>query len=189
MAGHRLHIFGASGSGTSALGRALAEALASQHFDTDDFYWYPTEPPFREKRSVPDRRALMEQVFLPRRDWILSGSLDSWSEGVEHRFTFAVWLELDAAIRMERLREREDRRLQVSGPPTAQERDEARAFLDWAAGYDDGLQPGRNRSRHEAWASQLDCPVMRLNSAPPVEEQVAMVLSEIGLGAAQPVDA
>ena len=34
---HRLHTLGASGSGTTTLGRALAERLQCPHFDTDDY--------------------------------------------------------------------------------------------------------------------------------------------------------
>lgn len=179
MTGHRIHIFGASGSGTSALGRALAEALASQHFDTDDFYWVPSDPPFRCKRPVPERRALMEQMFLARRDWVLSGSIDSWSEGIDHRFTLAVLLELDTSVRLERLREREMRRLSMAGSVAPEERDEVEAFLKWAAGYEDALLPGRNRARHEAWMDQLACPVIRMSSAPPLEVQVAHLLATL----------
>lgn len=163
MAGNRIHIFGASGAGTTTLGRALASALESQHFDTDDFYWYPTDPPFNDKRPVPERQALMEQMFLPRRDWVLSGSLDSWSEGIDHRFTFAVFLTLNTETRLRRLRAREGWRLQDPS-----ERPGMEAFLDWASAYDDGLLPGRNRARHLAWADTLDCPVMTLDSGRPV---------------------
>ena len=107
MAGHRIHIFGASGAGTTTLGRALASALETQHFDTDDFYWYPTDPPFQRKRPVGARIELMDKLFLPRRDWVLSGSLDSWSNGVDHRFTLAIYLTLDTETRLARLRARE----------------------------------------------------------------------------------
>ncbi|MFV0360506.1 adenylate kinase [Tropicimonas sp.] len=186
MAGHRIHIFGASGSGTSALGRALAEALASQHFDTDDFYWYPTDPPFQNVRSVSERRALMEQMFLPRRDWVLSGSLDSWSEGIDHRFTLAVRMELDAETRLARLRAREARRLSFNGGVRPSERADVDAFLEWAAGYEDGLLPGRNRARHDAWAKTLECPVLRIDSGPPVERQVSEVLAMLDLGRRRP---
>ncbi len=186
MTGHRIHIFGASGSGTTALGRALAEALSSQHFDTDDFYWTPTDPPFTDKRPVPERVALLQQVFLPRRDWVLSGSLDSWSAGIDHRFTLAIYLELDTALRLNRLRSREDLRLSLAGSPTEQERADVEAFLDWAAGYEDGLLAGRNRARHMAWMDQLDCPVLWVQSAPPVSQQVAQVLQELDLPDATP---
>jgi adenylate kinase family enzyme len=42
---HRIHIFGASGSGTSTFGRALAAELSIRFFDADDYYWLDTDPP------------------------------------------------------------------------------------------------------------------------------------------------
>lgn len=174
MAGNRIHIFGASGAGTTTLGRALASALETQHFDTDDFYWRPTDPPFRDKRPVPERVALMRQVFLPRRDWVLSGSLDSWSDGVDERFTLAVYLSLDTETRLMRLRAREGWRLQDPS-----ERPGMEAFLAWAAAYDDGLLPGRNQARHLAWSRTLPCPLLRLESARPVSILVHDVLEAL----------
>lgn len=108
--GCRIHIFGPSGSGTSTLGRALSSALSSQHFDTDDFYWVPSDPPFTKVRAETDRLRLMQEVFLPRRDWVLSGSLDSWAGAVVERFTLAIRLTLDPHIRRYRLEQREAQR-------------------------------------------------------------------------------
>ncbi|WP_236638592.1 winged helix-turn-helix domain-containing protein [Mangrovicoccus ximenensis] len=102
-----MHIFGPAGSGTSTLGRALAGALASQHFDTDDFYWLPTDPPFTRKRPVDERLALMEAVFLPRRDWVLSGSVESWGMPIAPRVTMAIHLSLEPELRRSRLERRE----------------------------------------------------------------------------------
>ena len=47
-----IHITGASGAGTSTLGRALATATGTVHFDTDDYYWAPVEPKYSVKREV-----------------------------------------------------------------------------------------------------------------------------------------
>ncbi|MBE1282039.1 MAG: hypothetical protein GJ676_01890 [Rhodobacteraceae bacterium] len=179
MPGHRIHIFGASGSGTSTLGRALAGSLASQHFDSDDFYWLPTDPPFTDKRRVADRVNLMEQVFLPRRDWVLSGSLDSWSDGIAHRFTLAVFVELETKERLTRLEAREERRLGGWASATPGERAAVKGFLDWAAGYDTGVFAGRSRDRHLHWMQGLACPVMHLNAAAPVEDLVSQILQEL----------
>jgi adenylate kinase family enzyme len=52
MKSRRIHIAGASGSGVTSLGRALANALASSHHDTDDYFWLPTTPPYRLQREV-----------------------------------------------------------------------------------------------------------------------------------------
>jgi adenylate kinase family enzyme len=42
---------GASGSGATSLGRALAAALALPHHDADDCLWLPTVPPYRTLRE------------------------------------------------------------------------------------------------------------------------------------------
>jgi adenylate kinase family enzyme len=46
----RIHILGASGSGTTTLGRALSERLQCPHFDTDNYFWLPTDPPWVQSR-------------------------------------------------------------------------------------------------------------------------------------------
>jgi adenylate kinase family enzyme len=56
---HRLHILGASGSGITTLGRALAERLQYPHVDTDDYFWLPTEPPFTHQRARTERQQLL----------------------------------------------------------------------------------------------------------------------------------
>jgi adenylate kinase family enzyme len=48
MKSRRIHITGASGLGVTSLGRALADALALPHHDTDDYLWLPTTPLYRE---------------------------------------------------------------------------------------------------------------------------------------------
>ena len=64
----RVHIMGASGAGVTSLGRGLADALAIPHHDTDDYFWRPTNPPYREQREVPERLRLMKEMFLDRPD-------------------------------------------------------------------------------------------------------------------------
>ena len=51
----RIHVTGASGAGVTSLGRALADALALPHHDTDDYLWKPTTPPYRELRDAAER--------------------------------------------------------------------------------------------------------------------------------------
>ena len=70
---------GASGSGTTTLARAVADAWAVPHGDADDYFRLPTDPPHVDRRPEAERLALMEQVFLPREAWMLSGSILGWS--------------------------------------------------------------------------------------------------------------
>lgn len=103
----RLHVTGASGSGTTTLVQALADTWAVPHADADDYFWLPTDPPYVDKRSEVNRLALMEQVFLPREAWVLSGSMLGWGDSVVGRCDAVVFLTLDPAERMRRIEARE----------------------------------------------------------------------------------
>ncbi len=162
--GRRIHITGASGCGVSTLGRALADRLASQAFDTDDFYWVPTDPPFSEKRPIPDRIRLMREIFLDRSDWILSGSLQSWGAPIMVHVTHVIFLAMPSAPRLARLRARErrryGRRIEAGGDREAP----YKAFIEWAMRYDDPSFSGRSLVTHNAWLDGLSQPVIRLDA-------------------------
>lgn len=179
MTARRVHIFGASGTGTSTLGRAVAEAWSVPFHDTDDYFWHPTEPPYTQPRPKPERLALMQAMFLPRRTWVLSGSLMGWGEPVLPLLDLAVFLTLDPTTRLHRLRQREANRFGpaavASGGPYHAQFD---AFLAWAAQYDhdDPAFKGRNLTRHRAFLTTLPCPVLELDAALPVPDLVRCVL-------------
>ena len=56
---NKIHIIGASGSGTSTLGKALAEVLPHNSLDTDDYYWISK---FTEQRPVPERIEMLKRI-------------------------------------------------------------------------------------------------------------------------------
>src|SRR5437868_15494358 len=92
MKNRRIHIMGASGSGATTLGRALADALAVPHHDADDYFGLPTIPPYRTTRDVAGRLRLMHEVFVPRADWVLSGSLGGLGGSFSSKFGFGGFL-------------------------------------------------------------------------------------------------
>jgi adenylate kinase family enzyme len=106
----RIHIMGASGAGVTSLGRALRDTLAIPHHDTDDYFWQPTIPPYQKRREIAERLRLMREVFLPRADWVLSGSLEGWGDPVIPHFDLVVFLATSREIRLHRLRARAFRR-------------------------------------------------------------------------------
>ncbi|MGA7873149.1 MAG: hypothetical protein WCA22_19850 [Candidatus Binatus sp.] len=176
----RVHIMGASGAGVSSLGRAAADALAIPHHDTDDYFWRPTNPPYREMREVPDRLRLMREMFLERPDWVLSGSLDGWGDPIVAFLDLVVFVYTPTVIRLERLREREARRL---GPdavaPGGSLHRQAEEFIEWASHYDDGTREGRNLARHQAWLAELPCRVVRLDGTRPLQDLVKEICRAI----------
>ena len=181
----RLLVIGASGAGTSTLGRLIANACATQHFDADDFFWHPTDPPFTRRRRPAERMALMEAVFLPRSDWVLSGSPLGWSDPIVPRLTHVVFLTLASEQRLGRLARREAARYGGRIAGVGDLAAHHRGFMDWAGGYDDPAFTGRSRAAHEAWLDRIACPLLRLvgDATPPaLAEAVCDWLDHTGAG-------
>lgn len=172
----RVHITGASASGTTTMGRALASAWAVPCHDTDDYFWQPSTPPYHQKRPVEDRLALMQTMFLARPAWVLTGSLMGWGDPLITQFDLVVFLTLDPEVRLARLAARELRRPDADKlRPGGTMHDEHQAFLRWASRYDEPSFSGRSRVRHEEWIGTLPCPVLRLDSSDPVASLVEAV--------------
>jgi adenylate kinase family enzyme len=166
-----VHIFGASGSGTSALGAALASRDGYMHLDTDDFFWTATHPPFQRPREIPDRQALLTLALRTHSRWVLSGSLCGWGDLFIQSFDLAVFLYVPTEIRMSRLKKRErDRYGAEAISPGGELYESHAAFLDWAARYDVGRENMRSLRRHEQWIKSLKCPSVRLDGATPLRE-------------------
>ncbi|MFD1746487.1 AAA family ATPase [Rhizobium helianthi] len=179
----RIHITGASGSGTTTLGKALHLALHIPHFDSDDFFWKPTNPPFQERREVAERIALLQQRAKPDESWILSGSALKWGEFLEPYYDLIVFLTLDPEMRMERIRQREAMRYGDRILPGGDMAETSAEFIAWAAAYDTAGPQQRSRALHEAWLSSQKTPILRLDSAAPVEELLTQVLAHPAIAA------
>lgn len=161
----RIHVFGASGSGTTTFGRALASRFFVPHHDTDEYYWEPTEIPFSKKRPIASRLDLMESMFLGRSNWVLSGSLVSWSATITPYFELAIFLTLDNTERLKRIQQREVIRCGEDALAPGGSRYTAyQNFMAWNSGYETSAFNGRSRKLHEDWMKTLSCPVIRLDS-------------------------
>lgn len=75
---HIIHIYGATGSGTSTLGKYISEKLGYFWMDTDDYFWLPMTPPYTVKRPASDRLALMKHDISKWNNVVISGSLVDW---------------------------------------------------------------------------------------------------------------
>jgi adenylate kinase family enzyme len=177
----RVHVLGASGTGTTTLGRALAVRLGCPHLDTDDYFWQPTDPPFRQKRERAERQARLVADLAAHAGWVLSGSLCGWGDRFIPLFELVVFLSVSSQVRLARLRARERQRYGdgAIGPGGRLHADHVE-FMTWAAAYDDGGVEIRSRALHEQWLAALPCRVLRLDGAaaiPTLVEQVGQALA------------
>lgn len=157
---HVIHIFGASGSGTTTLGRALAADMGLVHMDTDDYYWLPTDPKFTAARPINERLTLMQaDINAAEKGVVISGSLTGWGDPLIPQFTHVVRLTTPTEVRIERLRQREyayfGERIHEGGDMYTNHL----TFLDWAAQYDTGDVTMRSKACHDEWQKLLPCPL------------------------------
>ena len=174
-----IHIFGASGSGTSTLGKALAERLNLRFMDTDFYYWENTDVPFTVKREIPERLRLMKKDIEEAEGVVLSGALGGWGDELIPLFTLAIRMNTPTEVRIQRLREREYRefgdRIREGGDMYRVHED----FIDWAKQYDDGDLSVRSKLKHDLWQKKLLCPLIFIDGTLPVEEEVEMAVREL----------
>lgn len=176
----RIHIVGASSSGTTTLGAALAGRMGAAHLDTDDFFWEATDPPFTAKRPEAERVALMEAELAGADSWVISGSLIGWGDVFTPRFELVVFLHVPHEVRMARLLARERARYGAAIEPGGAMHAAHLEFLAWAQAYETPGFPGRSLERHRAWLARLNCPVVEIAGTPRLEESVARVLAAAG---------
>ena len=121
-------------------------------------------PPYQTQRAVADRLRLMAEMFLPRADWVLSGSIVGWGAAtatlVAH-FDLVVFVQTSPEVRLQRLRAREA--AHFGATPWRQEAGvttRPKLFVEWASHYEDGRARAA-LAKHEGWLAQLPCPVLR----------------------------
>lgn len=172
----RVHIVGASGSGTTTLGAAIAARFGHRHLDTDDFFWERTDPPYRVQRPREERLASLSRALGESPTWVLSGSLCGWGDPLIPEFELVVFLVVSTEVRLARLLAREVSRYGKDAiAPGGKLHGAHVAFLEWAGRYDAGGLEMRSRALHEAWLAALPCRVMRLEGTRSSDEQLAAI--------------
>jgi adenylate kinase family enzyme len=166
----RVLITGASGSGTTTLGRALADALKAPFFDVDDYFWLPSEPPYQQQRDPAARLSLLAGDLARAPRAVIAGSVIQWGQVLEDSFSLVVFLTLQPEVRLARLRRRETARFGQPDPK----------FIDWAAQYDDGQLEVNSRTGDERWLAGRSCTVLRIEGSMSTRERVAEVAQALG---------
>ena len=170
-----IYIFGASGSGTTTLGKFLSDALGYCQIDTDDYLWEQTDPPYTAKRPPGERLRLMKNDIALQSNVVISGSLTGWGDGLIPQFTLAVRVETETAVRIARLRRREHERFGSRIEDGGDMQDIHRKLLEWASAYDHGGLEIRSKAMHDEWQKQLKCPLITVDGDRPPEENLKLI--------------
>ena len=144
-----IHIYGASGSGTSTLGRKISQELCYKFMDTDDYFWLPTNPQYTTKRSKAERLALMKKDILENDNVVIAGSLVDWGDELIPFFTLTVRLVTDTEVRIERLEKREKQKFGDRILPDGDMYTTHMKFMEWVRAYHTGSVEMRSKAKHD----------------------------------------
>ncbi|RZK38970.1 MAG: adenylate kinase [Hymenobacter sp.] len=143
-------------------------------------HWEPSEPPFTVRRPAEIRDAALAHDLARAASWILGGSLGAWGQWWLAQADLVVFLWLPPALRLTRLQAREQARYGAAIRRDPARAEQARAFLTWAAGYDDNSCGGsRTLANHTAWLQEFTCPVLELRGDLTVAERLASVQAKL----------
>lgn len=170
---NKIHIFGASGSGTSTLGAALTNKLPHTHLDTDDYFW---KNKFTDQREVDERKKLLKNDLSTYDKSILSGALCGWGDSFKSYFDLVIFLWIPSNIRLERLHNREFQRYGGEILAGGNKHEQYNTFMNWASLYDDAGMEVRSKVLHEYWMEDT-CPILRIEGNYTVQERVEIVLN------------
>lgn len=172
-----INIFGASGSGVTTLGQTLSEKLDYPYFDSDHYFWFPSDPPFTNRRPPQERNAMINNEMAGMQNWILGGSVINWNNNWQ--FDLSVFLYIPPAIRIRRLQERE---LERYGDIIYTDRERNKLyneFIEWARGYDELITNSRSLHSHKNWMNNIKTPLLVIEGDTTVKERMELVLRKI----------
>lgn len=176
----RIHIFGASGSGVTTLGKALSEKLNIEYFDSDDFFWLKTEVPFTIKQDPETRNKTVSEILHRSHHWIFGGSIIHWGEHIFPAFDLIIFLYLPPEIRMERLKKREYERYGNTIIINKERAQKFEEFMEWAKDYDhDTGIANRTLNAHREWLSEIKVPFIELSGEYEISQKMEIIMARI----------
>ena len=168
-----IHILGASGSGTTTLGKAISEEYGFRHIDADDYFWLPTDPAYTRKRELSQRQKLLGEAIASQQRCVISGSLCGWGDVFIQVFELFILVEAPTELRIRRLKQREYRHFGHRILPGGDMYENHIQFLVWAAKYDTAGVEQRSRALHAQWLKGVKCPVIPVDGTKPIAETLA----------------
>lgn len=176
-----IHIYGASGSGTTTLGKKICEELGFTQMDTDDYFWMPTEPKFTHKRPKKERIELMKNDINKSENVVISGSLTDWGDELIPYFTLAIRIEMKQSVRIERLVNREKERYGLRIEPDGDLYQHHIEFVEWARSYDNGGLNIRSKAMHDELEKSFPCQILYLDGEDKLEDKFEKVLKALDI--------
>ena len=160
-------VFGANGCGKTTLGRELALKLNMKHLDVEDYYFEESEIPYSKPRTKDIVIELILADIEKCDSFVFSAVTGDYGDKISSMYQLGVFLSVPIDIRLERVERRSleqyGERVLVGGDMYEQER----RFLEFVR--------TRNLSIIDEWSKSLSCPILHLDGAKPISENIQLI--------------
>lgn len=176
-------IFGASGAGSTTLGKEVAQQLNFQYLDIDDYLWcWDTEIPLTSTRSQAERTENMMNDIKKHPKFVISGTIFNDRNLFHPLLDIAVFISTPAEVCAERVLTREHARWGKRVLPGGDMYKSTRFhgdisdYIAIAQRYETVDASKFGRKLHEQWISELPCPVVRMDGMKNISENVNCIV-------------
>ena len=168
---------GLNGAGKSTLGRTLAEKLNFYFIDNEDLYFPKTDPQYlyTSPRTREEVKALLFDEIKAHKNFIFTSVKGDYGEDFCALLRCAVLIAVPRELRLQRVKSRSFQKFGDRILPGGDLYEQEKHFLD--------LVSSRAEDMVEDWVrSTLRCPIIRVDGARPVVENIAFILSRMKNG-------
>jgi len=177
-------IFGASGAGSTTLGKELAKRLDFQYLDIDDYLWrWDTAIPFTITCSQEERANSLMSDIKKYPNFVLAGTIFSDRHLFHPLLDMAVFISAPVEVCAERVRKREHarwgNRVLLGGDMYKATRfhGDDEDYIANAERYETADVSKFGRKMHEKWIEEMPCPVIRVDGMKGVDEYIDAIIS------------
>ena len=177
-------IFGASGAGSTTLGKEIAKRLNLKYLDIDDYLWsWETKIPYTVVCPLNERTERLINDIRKHPKFVISGTIFYNSELFENYFDLAVFVSTPAEVCAERVYKREKARWGERVLPGGDMYKSTRFhgdFSDYIANsqkYETADVSKFGRKLHEKWIADLPCPVLNVDGMKEINENTEMIIN------------
>lgn len=161
----RILIIGASGTGTTTLGKRISTKLELPFIDLDELFWLESEIPFTKFRNTEQLKEIVNDKIYSKNEWLISGDPSLWNVGIEDKINYLIFLKAPTDIRISRLEQRYNNHYGIASRVKGNLIFENhQSFIKWTMQYNTGGITGRTKDKQELWISNLNCIIFETNS-------------------------